>query len=226
MVKIRINVKGMDETLKFWTHGNKPLRIEGRVEADLEYALKMHEDEHPFKHMLERDLEKIRAGVSPLTGQPLRWGRKRRAQAIRGIRENLAGLHTPTPEGMPGRKFLTRVAETHTKMYIDSAGAILPHAVALMVRNEGVNLTDAVMLIADAFLKKVVTHVAQRASDNAPFWHGDLRRSIMGYVENTLVAIGPAQPNLAHWKQIMEKAPNSRKMMKEGVALLASLASA
>ena len=225
MAKMTMTMTGMEQTLRFWKQGNKPLKIEGRVGSDLEYALKMHESLYIAGVMLRKDLEKIRKGINPTTDAALKWGKKRVAKAIKGIEAKLALLATPQPEGIPGRKYLTNVIEYHAKMYVDAADDILPHAVALMVKNEGIRFADAYAAVADLFLKKVTLHIWGRSKHLAPLWHGDLRRSLTAYIEGRQYAGGGMATTQVDKKEGLglEKAPNVKRLMKGGAKLLASL---
>lgn len=223
-------MRGLNETLKFWEQGSKPLHFEGQVGSDLWYALREHEGyppnpEHPRLHMLERDLMSIRKGKNPTTGKALRWGRKRWIAAIGDIEGKLKILHTPQPEGRPGRKYLTKVKNFHEKMYQDSAGDIIPHAIALLARNRESNLANAISVICEAFLRKLVTHFWSRSVAMAPLWHGDLRASLEAYVEGKLVASQGKAVELTK-DRLMEKPPNVKKLTKEGLVLLESLENA
>ena len=221
MSKIRIDIKGLDETLRFYRHGGKPLKFEGTAGSDLVYALRRHEEAaSDVNVMLRRDLAKIRGGVNPVTGKELKWGRRRRAQAMRGIRANLSQLSTSTPEGGVGHKYLTRVIEAHAKMYFEAAEHILPAAINAMIRREGLSLSDAYAAAAEVFLTKVLQHIAERGSANAPFWHGDLRASVVSYLGNT--PLGGAAVDA---KTMLQTPPNLTKI-KKGVLLLRSMLAA
>lgn len=197
------------------------MKFEGTVGSDLVYALRRHEETASGVNvMLRRDLAKIRAGVNPVTGKELKWGRQRRARAMLGIRANLTDLATATPEGGVGRKYLTRVIEAHAAMYVEAAEYILPAAINAMVRHEGLSLPDAIAAAAEVFLTKMLQHIETRGAANAPIWRGDLRASIVSYLGNT--PLGGAAVD----KETLLQKPPSMKKIRKGVVLLNSMLAA
>ena len=226
MVNIKIDMRGLKETLKFWEQGSKPLHFEGQVGSDLAYALYLHEDpSYNEGAMLLRDIKRLSRGLNPATNKPHRWGEKRVAKVMGDTMAKWAIYNTPQPEGKPGKKYLTRAANYHLKMYTESAQDILPHAIALLGRNTESNLANAVSVVCDAFLRRLVIHLWGRATALAPIWHEEMRKSLEGYVEGKLIA-NLGKPVELTKDRLMEKPPNVKKMTKEGLVLLSSLENA